>query len=130
MNHTPLNSNSNMVQSIGPQTHHGQQLYDMFCYSYDRPNCLGGSLMAEHAINYTQQFIDTYSNRAEPWAAFINFIDSHEDSSTLISYLDEILGGKRRMVILNKSDLAHPNLEQVAHLPQLLCPHPVCLGFR
>lgn len=47
--------------------------------------------MAEHAINYTQQFIDTYSNRAEPWAAFINFIDSHEDSSTLISYLDEIL---------------------------------------
>ena len=86
-----LHSNSNMVQSIGPETHHGQQLYEMFCYSFDRPNCLGSSLMAEHAVNYTRQFIDTYDSHSKPWAAFLSFIDSHEDSSTLISYLDDIL---------------------------------------
>lgn len=91
INHTPTRSNSNMVQSIGPETDHGQQLYEMFCYSFDRPNCLGSSLMAEHAVNYTRQFIDTYESHSKPWAAFVSFIDSHEDSSTLISYLDGIL---------------------------------------
>lgn len=92
-----LYSNSNMVQSIKPQTHHGEQLSEMFCYSFDRPNCLGGKLMAEYAVNYTQQFIETYdrnnptSNLAKPWAAFLSFVDSHEDSLTLIGYLDGIL---------------------------------------
>lgn len=47
--------------------------------------------MAEHAVNYTLQFIDTYASHDKPWAAFLSFIDSHEDSSTLISYLDDIL---------------------------------------
>lgn len=47
--------------------------------------------MAEHAVNYTRQFIDTYDSHNKPWAAFLSFIDSHEDSSTLISYLDGIL---------------------------------------
>eukprot|EP00571_Detonula_confervacea_P000538 CAMPEP_0172318456 /NCGR_PEP_ID=MMETSP1058-20130122/34927_1 /TAXON_ID=83371 /ORGANISM="Detonula confervacea, Strain CCMP 353" /LENGTH=1694 /DNA_ID=CAMNT_0013033295 /DNA_START=295 /DNA_END=5379 /DNA_ORIENTATION=+ len=91
-------SNSNMVQSIDPKTHHGKQLHEMFCFSYDRPNCLGGKLAAEHLVDYTRQFIDTYNRRDEktspqtkPWAAFISFIDSHEDSATLISYLDGIL---------------------------------------
>ena len=91
-------SNSNMVQSISPQTHHGKQLHEMFCFSYDRPNCLGEKLAAEHLVDYTRQFINTYnrgdeneSDQARPWAAFISFIDSHEDSLTLISYLDDLL---------------------------------------
>ena len=86
------------VQSIRPQTHHGKQLHEMFCFSFDRPNCLGGKLAAEHLLDYTRQFISTYdrgdenaSAHAKPWAAFISFIDSHEDSLTLISYLDGIL---------------------------------------
>ena len=91
-------SNSNMVQSISPQTHHGKQLQEMFCFHYDRPNCLDSKLAAEHLVEYTRQFIDTYhrddsskKNHTKPWAAFVSFIDSHEDSSTLISYLDNIL---------------------------------------
>ena len=86
------------MQSIDPQTHHGKQLNEMFCFSYDRPNCLGEELVAAHMINYTLQFITTYSREegktsatAKPWAAFISFVDSHEDTSTLVSYLDTLL---------------------------------------
>ncbi|KAL7552327.1 hypothetical protein ACHAWF_015555 [Thalassiosira exigua] len=91
-------SNSNMVQSIRPRTHHGQQLHEMFCFSYDRPNCLGGKLAAQHLADYARQFIETYhrrqsgkSSHARPWAAFLSFLDSHEDSLTLVHYLDGIL---------------------------------------
>ena len=91
-------SNSNMIQSIRPQTHHGKQLHDMFCFYYDRPNCLGGKLAAEHLLKYTRQFFATYnggneknSAYAKPWAAFLSFVDSHEDTLTLISYLDRLL---------------------------------------
>lgn len=87
-----------MVQSIDPQTHHGKQLNEMFCFSYDRPNCLGEELAPAHLVNYTLQFIATYNGEkgktpatSKPWAAFISFIDSHEDTSTLISYLDTLL---------------------------------------
>lgn len=87
-----------MVQSIQPQTHHGKQLHEMFCFSFDRPNCLGGQLAAEHLIDYALQFVNTYNRKddnsspqAKPWAAFLSFIDSHEDSLTLISYLDGLL---------------------------------------
>jgi len=91
-------SNSNMVQSIKPRTHHGSQLHEMFCFSYDRPNCLGGRMTAEYLADYARQFIDAYnrgdegaSAEGKPWAAFLSFIDSHEDTLTLISYLDDIL---------------------------------------
>ena len=83
--------NSNMVQSIDPQTHHGRQLHEFFCFSFDRPNCLGSKLAAEHLIEYTQQFIDVYEGISRPWAAFVSFVDSHEDTLTLVSYLDEML---------------------------------------
>jgi len=95
--------NSNMVQSIKPRTTHGEQLYRMFCFDFDRPNCLGKDFAAQHVMNYAQQFIATYEQttaktsanlkdggmRAQPWAAMLSFVDSHEDSLTLISYLDE-----------------------------------------
>lgn len=99
-----------MVQSINPQTHHGEQLQEMFCFSYDRPNCLGGKPAAEHLIDYSLQFIRSYnrpkdaiSTHARPWAAFVSFIDSHEDTSTLVSYLDTLLVSFLQEVIAMKS---------------------------
>ena len=97
--------NSNMVQSIKPRTTHGEQLYRMFCFDFDRPNsCLGKDFAAQHLMNYAQQFIATNGKttvktsanldgggmRPQPWAAMLSFIDSHEDSLTSISYLDEL----------------------------------------
>lgn len=100
----------NMVQSIDPQTHHGEQLQEMFCFSYDRPNCLGSKLAAEHLMDYTLRFIKTYdrqenklSDQAKPWASFISFIDSHEDTSTLISYVDTLFVSFLQDVIAMKS---------------------------
>jgi len=91
-------ANSNMVQSIQPETHHGGQMHEMFCFDYDRPNCLGSQLAAEHLIQYTRQFIATYNRKDgeqsiyhRPWAAFLSFIDSHEDTLTLASYVDDLL---------------------------------------
>ena len=133
--------NSNMAQSLKPNTTHGEQLYRMFCFDYDRPNCLGREMAATHLVRYAQQFMAAYdenyygetgnpnnssnndndnddildddddSNKNEgatlrgrladpsfsvppkqqPWAAFLSFVDSHEDTSTLVSYLDETL---------------------------------------
>ncbi len=85
--------NSNMVQSLKPATTHGQQLYEMFCFDFDRPNCLGKDMAAEHVFKYAHQFMTAYgidSDKPQPWAAFLSLVDSHEDSLTLISYLDEM----------------------------------------
>ena len=105
-------SNSNMVQSIRPQTHHGHQLHGMFCFDYDRPNCLGNKLAAEHLVDYTRQFIRTYnrgnetqSSHQKPWAAFLSFIDSHEDTLTLISYLDGLLLDFLQDVLTNSNTM-------------------------
>jgi hypothetical protein len=88
--------NSNMLQSIHPQTTHGQQLLKMYCFDFDRPNCLGKHLAAEYLTKYALQFIDTYTHydskqSRPPWAAFLSFLDGHEDTLTLASLLDNIL---------------------------------------
>lgn len=97
--------NSNMIQSMNPKTTHGEQVQRMFCFDYDRPNCLGKDLMAKVLLDYTEKFIIAYSKKKknnkddeeenetaqpQPWAAFLSFVDSHEDTSTLISYLDHL----------------------------------------
>ena len=78
--------NSNMLQSIGPQTDHGHQLKDFFCHQYVRPHCLGQVLSAQHLLNYTSLFLSEYSGSALPsrlphgsmsWAAFVHLIDGH-----------------------------------------------------
>ena len=79
----------------------------MFCYDFDRPNCLGKDLAALHLIQYAQQFMNNYNKNpalknAQAWAAFLSFVDSHEDSLTLISYLDELL-----FWFLQTIDLSH-----------------------
>ena len=38
-----------------------------------------------------QQFITTYNKKAKLWPAMLSFIDSHEDTMTLINYLDLML---------------------------------------
>ena len=104
--------NSNMVHSIDPQTHHGHDIQEMFCFHFSRPNCIGRSLAAEHLLNYTSQFIRAYSAGSSasphytpstdssdshqepphrPWAAFAHFTDSHEDTMALAGILDEPL---------------------------------------
>ncbi|CAB9510836.1 Protein of unknown function (DUF229) [Seminavis robusta] len=88
-------ANSNMLQSINPQVDHGEQLNRMFCFDFQRPNCLGGKRAAEHLLEYTQQFITTYNTNNtdddQPWAAFVHFIDSHEDSMMMAGTLDDLL---------------------------------------
>lgn len=86
--------NSNMLKSLEPNTTHGHDLTKLFCFDFDRPNCLGPDLAARHLIQYGQNFIATYENRRtrfDPfvrWAAFLHFIDTHEDTMVLSSMLD------------------------------------------
>ena len=66
----------------------------MLCFDFSRPNCAGSKLAAEHLTEYGKQFIEEYgggnsSSSSEPWAAFMHFIDSHEDTSTLVNMLDK-----------------------------------------
>lgn len=86
--------NSNMLKSLDPNTTHGHDLTQLFCFDFDRPNCLGPDLAARHLIQYGQDFIAKYENRRthlDPslrWAAFLHFIDTHEDTMVLSSMLD------------------------------------------
>ena len=86
--------NSNMLQRLEPNTTHGQALQKLFCFDFDRPNCLGPELAATHLLQYGEQFVDTYEHRRQKidpnlrWAAFMHFIDSHEDTMVLSSVID------------------------------------------
>ena len=90
---------------MNPDTTHGKELFEMFCFDYDRPNCLGKDMAARHVMDHAEKFMKVYGNHesgaAQPWAAFLSFVDSHEDTSTLISYLDELF-----VNFLQKIDLA------------------------
>jgi Protein of unknown function (DUF229) len=81
--------NSNMIQSIRPQVDHGDALLQMMCFDFQRPNCVGDKAAAQHLIDYGTQFIQTYEQRNQPWAALLHFIDSHEDTQTLEGTLDD-----------------------------------------
>lgn len=83
--------NSNMIQSIKPQTHHGEALSRMMCYNFQRPNCVGGKMAATHLMEHTMDFIHQYSAMNRPWAAFAHVVDSHEDTMTLEGTLDAVL---------------------------------------
>ena len=82
--------NSNMIQSLQPNVTHGSALHEMFCFAFERPNCLGDKLAASYLLNAADQFISAYSGDT-PWAAFLSFTDSHEDSMSLIQLLDDLL---------------------------------------
>lgn len=83
-----------MLKSLEPNTTHGTQLSRLFCFDFDRPNCLGPDLAASHLMNYGEEFVLRYEKRREQadpllrWAAFLHFIDTHEDTMVLSSMLD------------------------------------------
>ena len=83
-----------MLKSLGPCTTHGSDLSQLFCFDFDRPNCLGPDLAARHLIKYGDEFLTMYEKRRKEnnprlrWAAFLHFIDTHEDSMVLASMLD------------------------------------------
>jgi len=88
--------NSNMLQSLKPNTTHGEALNQMFCFDFNRPSCLGPEPAASYLLRYGRQFIDAYGGSStdesrQPWAAFLHFVDSHEDTSTLSTLLDPLL---------------------------------------
>ena len=84
--------NSNMVQSMLPNVTHGTQLHELFCYEHVRPGCLGGKRGAEHLLDYASHFIHHSQEVARsPWASFLHFTDSHEDSMALAGVLDKPL---------------------------------------
>ena len=79
-----------MIQSLQPNVTHGTALHEMFCFSYDRPNCLGNKLAAKHLFETASKFIDAYEEQS-PWAAFLSFTDSHEDSHSMVQILDDVM---------------------------------------
>lgn len=84
-------ANSNMVQSIQPNTTHGQTLIQLYCVDFARPNCVGGKHASEYLFNHAKDFIQTYSSSQTPWAAFLSLVDTHEDTMTLATVLDQYL---------------------------------------
>jgi len=97
--------NSNMVASIQPNTTHGSVLHEMNCFDFQRPNCIGHEPAAEHLMRHVSQFIAEYSKRGEKWAAFLSFVDSHEDTMSLALSLDDLfhkfLSGLKGPVVNN-----------------------------
>ena len=87
--------NSNMIQSLAPNTTHGSALQGLFCFNaFSRPNCIGPDLASSILFEYGYQFISTYEktrksiNHDLRWASFMHFVDSHEDTMLLSATLD------------------------------------------
>lgn len=64
------------------------QLQRMFCFDYDRPNCLGNTHTASYLFDYATQFIDARHQQDEPWAALLTLVDGQEETETVIGTLD------------------------------------------
>lgn len=87
--------NSNMMQSLAPNTTHGSALHGLFCFdAFSRPNCIGPDLASSILLEYGHQFISTYEKLRKGthtdlrWASFMHFVDSHEDTMLLSATLD------------------------------------------
>lgn len=87
--------NSNMMQSLAPNTTHGSALHGLFCFdAFSRPNCIGPDLASTILMEYGHQFISTYEKMMKAtdndlrWASFLHFVDSHEDTMLLSATLD------------------------------------------
>jgi len=84
-------ANSNMIQSISPQTHHGEPLTRMMCFDFQRPNCVGHKSAAELMVEHFKNFGRKYTIMEHPWAAFLHFIDPHEDTMSMEGTIDTLL---------------------------------------
>lgn len=87
--------NSNMMQSLSPNTTHGRALQGLFCFNaFSRPNCIGPDLASSILFEYGYQFVSTYEKLRRTthhdlrWASFMHFVDSHEDTMLLSATLD------------------------------------------
>jgi hypothetical protein len=87
--------NSNMIQSLAPNTSHGMGLHGLFCFdSFSRPNCIGPDSASSLLLTYGDKFISMYENRRKTkdgslrWAALLHLTDSHEDSMLLGATVD------------------------------------------
>ncbi len=87
--------NSNMMQSLAPNTTHGSALQGLFCFdAFSRPNCIGPDLASSILLEYGYKFISTYEKLRRNthgdlrWASFMHFVDSHEDTMILSATLD------------------------------------------
>ena len=70
-------------------THYrGNQMSRMFCFDYDRPNCLGSKQTSVHLFDHTRRFISHSSRQNERWVTYITLIDGTEESETLAAGLD------------------------------------------
>jgi hypothetical protein len=89
--------NSNMIQSLKPNTTHGGALQGLFCFdAFSRPNCIGPDRPSTLLFNYGEQFVAAYQGqlrgKSSPfrrWAAFLHFVDSHEDTMVLGASVDQ-----------------------------------------
>ena len=70
-------------------TVHGAQVSQMFCYTRTRPSCLGDKPAPDHLLEYSAQFVRKAQRHDAPWAAFLQFTDSEEDSMALAGVLDQ-----------------------------------------
>ena len=71
-----------------PMPYHGSQIGGMFCFDYDRPNCLGGKHAAFHLFDHVKKFIKLNRNKKQGWASYITLIDGVEETETLVGTLD------------------------------------------
>jgi hypothetical protein len=71
---------------------HGTATHEMNCFDFKRPNCIAGKAAASRLIEHAAQFIDAYEqDEGRPWAAFLSFSDSREDTNVLSATLDDPL---------------------------------------
>ena len=68
--------------------YHGSQIGGMFCFDYDRPNCLGGKHAVTHLFDHVKKFIALNREENARWASYITLVDGVEETETLVGTLD------------------------------------------
>lgn len=71
-----------------PVTYHGSQLGGIFCFDYDRPNCLYGKHAATYLFHHVNKFIRRKRRNLQRWAAYITLIEGEEETESLVGTLE------------------------------------------
>ncbi len=79
---------SSQSSSDDPALFHGSQMGRMFCFDYDRPNCIGGLHAATHLLSHVKKFISQNQEAKKRWASYVTLIDGVEETETLAGGLD------------------------------------------
>ena len=79
-----------VAPSLAPNATHGSALHEMYCFDFERPNCIAGKPAASYLSGHAAEFMTEYGQKGgRPWAAFLSFTDSQEDTNVLAAALDE-----------------------------------------